>query len=66
MSKKRKRQKLGEGYIWFSDHSGVAGATGFAHVSLTTHQHGRGCFKELRIGNLGGWKKVRIIAEYTE
>lgn len=55
-----KRQKLGSGYIWFfADQDGV-----YNHVILTEKPHGCGKKVKVNIGKLGGWKKVRLIAEY--
>ena len=60
--KKKKSLKLGEGYIWFSNHAGTP--TKYTHVGLTKYRNGRGFFLPIKIGKLSGSQKVRLYAEY--
>lgn len=64
MTRPKKRQKLGVGYIWFSGEG--LGGSGYSCVSLTASPHGEGGMRGLKIGRLGGWQRVRLYAEYTE
>jgi hypothetical protein len=60
--KAKKRQKLGRGYIWFCDHA----PDGYMSVCLLSGPHGNHERMILKIGKLGGWKKVTLYAEYVE
>ena len=60
---KKKRHKLGEGYIWFS-HPPATGYK-YTHVSLTKRRDGREFDVPIKIGKLGGWQKVKLYAEYV-
>lgn len=63
--KTKKRIKLAEGFPWFSsyDHR-----PGYTHLAIYTHADGgRGEKpKVLNIGKLGGWKRIKLYAEYVE
>ena len=60
---KKKRHKLGEGYIWFSRPH--ARGLEYTHVSLTKRVDGREFDVPIKISNLGGWQKVKLYAEYV-
>lgn len=56
----RKRQKLGEGYIWFLPTQGSA----FDSVRLYKEPNGRGSAVTIQTRGLGAWQKVKLYAEY--
>jgi hypothetical protein len=59
-TKKRKRQKLAEGFIWFGDHR----PGGYISVSLCTGANGLLPKVAMKVGKLGGWQKVKLYAEW--
>lgn len=61
--KTKKRQRLGQGFIWFSGK--VYGRReGYTEVCLTVEPDGKGGRTRIATGRLGGWQKVRLYAEW--
>lgn len=65
VKKTRKRQKLGQGYIWFSGQIFSRGE-GYTEVVLTAGPDGQGGRTRIKTGRLGAWKKIRLYAEWDE
>lgn len=61
----KKRQVLGTGFVWFSTPVSTPGHS-YVYVHLTKSEHGHGEDVQLKIGELGGWQKVRLVAEYVK
>ena len=57
---KKRRHKLGEGNIWFSDRQ----ADGYHALRLLNGDGG--ISKSIKVGKLGGWQRVKLYAEYYE
>lgn len=62
----KKMKRLGAGYIWFGKETGPMGA--YTHVSLFKRPNGGpdNPLVELKLHDLGAWKKVRLWAEVLE
>ena len=61
--KTKKRQKLGQGFIWFGGKD-LGGVEGYTEVCLTRERDGRGGRSTIKTGKLGGWQKVNLYAEW--
>ena len=62
-TKKPKMKRLGTGYIWFGREEGRR--AGYTNVSLLERPHGGAGnpLVEIKLHDLGAWKKVRLWAE---
>lgn len=59
--KSKKRQKLGEGYIWFVSE----GSGGYLSITLYNGKNGHGKKIAIDPKGLGAWQKVKLYAEYV-
>ena len=62
MKKKTHRQVLGVGYPWFVNGSK---GQGFSRILLVDKKNGTDEVN-LKIGELGAYKKIKLIAEYVK
>ena len=61
--KSKKRQKLGQGFIWFRGE--MSGRDqGYTEICLTKEPDGHGGKTRIKVGRLGGWQKVKLYAEW--
>jgi hypothetical protein len=61
--RKKHRLVMGTGYVWFL--KAKPAHPGYTAVCLTEEAHGFGQTKQLKgTGELGGWQKIRLIAEW--